>query len=466
MRHLLLVIVPVFFVQSVAAQAPAATRRGSTGYAPSDTTSSARLITEIHDHQQAVTNVEYLADVIGPRLTGSDNLLRAHAWAEKTLESGGAVNVHREAYAFGPSWKRGPEGARLISHNGVNLGIAQLGWSPSTRGTVRGEVLPFAGTIDQLRAMKGHFKGKIILASPPAPATPADSAVLLDLANAMKNEGALAYIAESDKELSLNMGGGPRWRYPLRPVIPNAIMSQESFRLLERLAKRNEPVTVELNLSGTTSAAPVQAFNTVAEIRGSEKPDEIVIVGAHMDSWDLGTGATDNGTGTVAVIEAMRAINALGVKPKRTIRAILFSGEEQGKLGSTAYVAAHMQEMPQIQAVLIDDLGTGRINGWALQKFEGARPYMAAAIAPLNELGVTALPLEYSSDSDHFPFDEAGVPAFFGVQSEEDYFKVTHHSQFDTFSHVKPESLLENATALAVTAWELANMEGRLPHTR
>jgi hypothetical protein len=464
MRFVSAVLMSLLAAGYASAQTPAPSRPGVTGYAPSDTTAAARLIREIRDHQKALTNLEYLADVIGPRLTGSASLLRAHQWAESTMKSVGAVNVHREGYAFGPSWTRGTASGRLISHNGIQLGIAQLAWSPSTAGTVRGQVIRFSGPIDQLTSLAGKFKGKIILASPASPSTPSDTAALQSLAKSMQDEGALAYLVASDKALSMNMGGSPNWRYPLRPKIPNAILSRESFQLLERLAARGEPVTVELTLTGTRSPQPVQAFNTIGEIRGSEKPDEIVVIGAHMDSWDLGTGATDNGTGTVSVIEALRAINAIGLKPKRTIRAILFSGEEQGKLGSNAYVAAHRAELPQIQAVLIDDLGTGRINGWALQKFESARPFMAAAIGPLNELGVSALPLEFSNDSDHGPFADAGVPAFFGVQDQEDYFLVTHHSQFDTFSHVKPESLVEGATALAVTAWELANMNDRLPH--
>src|SRR5512138_687613 len=330
MRFVACTLAAVLVASPVAAQTPAPSRPGVTGYAPSDSTAAARLIREIHDHQQVVANLEYLADVIGPRLTGSQSLVRAHDWAESMLKSGGAVNVHRESYAFGPSWERGAASARLVSHNGIQLSIAQLAWSPSTAGTVRGDVLPFTGTVEQLAALKGKFKGKIILASPPSKLSASDSATLKDLAKAMKDEGALAYLAESDKALSLNMGGGPKWRYTLRPEITNAIVSQESFRLLQRLAARNEAVTVEMNLQGTKSSAPVQAFNTIAEIRGSDKPDEVVIIGGHMDSWDLGTGATDNGTGTTSVIEAMRAINALGIKPKRTIRAILFSGEEQG----------------------------------------------------------------------------------------------------------------------------------------
>ena len=377
----------------------------------------------------------------------------------------GMVNVHREGYDFGPSWTRGSSSARLTSHSGVNLSIAALAWGPSTKGNVRGQVMAWGGkSLSDLMASPGQFKGKIILAGTMPTLSSSDSVKVKEIVKQMQNEGLLAFLLESDKDLSLNMSGSPTWRYPLRPQIPTGIISKESYALLTRLLARNEPVTMELNLSGTTSPNRVQAFNTIGEIRGSEKPDEVVIIGAHMDSWDLGTGATDNGTGTASVLEALRAIKALGVTPKRTIRGILFSGEEQGILGSAAYVAAHMQEMPKIQAVLIDDLGTGRINGWALQKAENLRPYMAQVIAPLNELGVTSLPLEWSRDSDHWPFTQVGVPAFFGVQDNEDYFSVTHHSQFDTFSHVKPESLIEGATVLAVSAWELANMDSRLPH--
>lgn len=450
------------------AQTLTATRPGATAVAPSDTTGAARLIKEIRDHQMAVSNLEYLADVIGPRLSGSPALAKAHDWAAATMTSAGIVNVHREAYAFGPSWTRGVEKARLVSHNGTVLKIAQVAWTPATHGAVTGQVMRYTGkTMADLTAMTGQFKGKIVLdgSLPAVGSEPgADSAAFVRMAKEMESEGALAYLVASEKAMALNMGGSPNWRYRFRPKIPTAIISREHYNLIQRLLDRGEPVTIEIDLPGVTSAQPVQQYNTIGEIRGSEKPDEVVIIGGHMDSWDLGTGATDNGTGTVAVIEALRAIKALGVAPKRTIRGILFTAEEQGELGSTAYVNAHMSEMPNVQAVLIDDLGTGRLNGWALQRFENARPYMAAAISPLDELGVNQLPLEWSRDSDHWPFARAGIPAFFGVQDVEDYFTTTHHSQFDTFSHVKPESLVEGATVLAVTAWELANMDGRLPH--
>jgi Zn-dependent M28 family amino/carboxypeptidase len=143
---------------------------------------------------------------------------------------------------------------------------------------------------------------------------------------------------------------------------------------------------------------------------------------------------------------------------------VLFSGEEQGHFGSKAYVQAHAAELPNVQAVIVNDLGTGRVRGWALQGREDARPYMGYAIAPLAELGVNELPLERGDDSDHASFAVMGVPAFFAVQDTVDYFSTTHHSQYDTYDHVRPEDLRQGATAVAVTAWQLANMPERLPH--
>ncbi len=223
---------------------------------------------------------------------------------------------------------------------------------------------------------------------------------------------------------------------------------------------------LELNIQGTRSPKPVQAHNVIAELRGSEKPEEVVVLGAHLDSWDLGTGTTDNGTGVTAVMEAFRALAAQPVKPKRTIRVVLFSGEEQGLYGSKAYVKAHAAELAQHQAVLIEDSGTAPIKGWNLQGRQDLRPLVAQAVADANELGVRELSLETALDSDHAPFLPEGVPAFFARKDFDEYIKVTHHSQVDTFDHAKPEELLQNAQALAATAWGLANLDTRLPHVK
>ena len=444
------------------------TREGAEYVAAATSTSTAKIIAEIKDHQQVVPNLEYLCDEIGPRLTGSERLVMAHEWMEGQMKAYGLTNVHREAYDFGPSWTRGIETARILGHNGLNLQVAQLAWSPATHGPLKGEVVLLGGkTLDEMLGLLGHLKGKIVMmGSFPKPEgdPKARREKMAKLFGAIRTEGIAAFLVGSEKEGGfLNMTGSPK---PGRffPDAPTAFLNKEHAEMMKRLLAKHGKVELELNLGGTFSEKPVQAYNSIGEIRGAEKPEEIVILGAHLDSWDLGTGATDNGTGSVAVVEALRAIQASGVKPKRTIRVVLFSGEEQGIFGSKAYVKAHAGELRNIQGVLINDLGTGKVRGFAMEGREDLRPFMAEAIAPLNEMGVRELPLESSQDSDHAPFVEEGVPAFFGIQDNEDYFTTTHHSQADTFEHVKPEALIEGATAMAVTALGLADMGPRLPH--
>jgi hypothetical protein len=468
------VLAPLFVVLSTSvagAQTPKPTRPGAEAIAPADTSVSARIIREVKDHQLALRDLEFLTDNIGPRLTGSDRLVRAHAWAESTLMARGFTNVHREAYEFGPSWTRGITSAKLLTQNGASLSLAGLAWGPSTPGPVRGDVMRLEGkTRADLEALIGHFKGRIIIpgSMPPAGDDTAGYRALREkLARAIHDEGALAFLLNAGKGEGLNVTGGPVWRLgPYIPQVPVAFLANKDFTLIQRATDRGERVTLEIDIEGTRSPAPVQAFNTIAELRGTDLSNEVVIIGAHLDSWDLGTGATDNGTGVVAAMEALRAIKAIGVAPRRTIRVVLFSGEEQGHWGSKAYVRAHASELPNIQAVIVNDLGTGRTRGFAMQGLEASRPFMARAIAPLNELGVTELPLERGTDSDHWSFVEGGVPGFFAVQDVVDYFSVTHHSQFDTFDRVKPDQLIQSAQALAVTAWELANMPERLPHPK
>ncbi|MBI3131118.1 MAG: M20/M25/M40 family metallo-hydrolase [Acidobacteria bacterium] len=431
----------------------------------------AQLTDEIKAHSEALTNLEYLSDVIGPRLTGSQNLLKAQAWAMGKLKGYGAVNVREEAYEFGPSWSRGTFSARLLTHAGIPLQGAAFGWGATTPGPVRGEVLlPAPQSLEELKALPALAKGKFLLMAGRFPApkdvdpklwAEAAAGVQQDL---FKNLAGML-IQSNKKDGRLLAVGGPDADHPLHKL-PAAFLSTESYMLLKRLAARREKVEIELNIQGTQSAKPVQAHNVIAELRGTEKPDEIIVLGAHLDSWDLGTGTTDNGTGVTAVMEAFRALAAQKVKPKRTIRVVLFSGEEQGLYGSKAYVKAHAAELARHQAVLVEDSGTAPIKGWNLQGREDARALMAKATADANDLGVRELSLETALDSDHAPFLPEGVPAFFARKDFDEYIKVTHHSQVDTFDHAKPEELLQNAQALAATAWGLANLDERLPQVK
>lgn len=432
-------------------------------------TDATRILEEIAAHSEALANLTDMCDTIGPRLTGSDNLRKAQAWAKDKLKAYGAENVHEEAYEFGPSWTRGTDSARLLTQNHQVLQIAALGWTVPTKGLVRGEFTYVqAKTLDELKAYHGRIGGHIVMmgALPKLDwKDPKQVAAFKEAMSSFSHEKPLAMLLSSEKKDNhMTMAGSPESEAG-RPKLPTAFIANEHADLLKRLAKRGEKVELELQIGGTTSAQPVKAYNVVAEIRGSEKPDEVVILGAHQDSWDLGTGATDNGTGTVAVMEALRAIKALGLQPKRTLRVILFSGEEQGLLGSEAYVKDHEADLKNIQAVLVDDLGTGMIKGWTMEGREDLAPALGAAMAPANVVGCKELFFgTIPESSDNWPFEEKGVPAFFGYQDFADYFTNTHHSQLDTLSHVKPDELIQGAQALAVTAWGLANAPERLEH--
>jgi Zn-dependent M28 family amino/carboxypeptidase len=206
----------------------------------------------------------------------------------------------------------------------------------------------------------------------------------------------------------------------------------------------------------------VQQWNTVAEIRGSERPGQAVILGAHLDSWDLGTGTTDNGTGSMVVLEAARILAQSGLKPKRSIRFILFSGEEQGLLGSRAYAAAHAGEADSIQAVLVLDNGTGAITGQALQGRKDLEGLWRLLLAPVASLDADSIRDASKSGTDHLSFLPYGVPGFNFDQLSRGY-NHTHHSQTDTYDKAVPGDLKQAAAVMAVTAWELANLPELLP---
>jgi carboxypeptidase Q len=245
--------------------------------------------------------------------------------------------------------------------------------------------------------------------------------------------------------------------------VPSAFLAREDFLQVWRLLDEGRPVEIEVNLQSSISGKPMQVYNTVAEIRGTEKPDEVVIIGGHLDSWDLGTGATDNGTGSMAVLEAARALQKVAVKPKRTIRFVLFTGEEQGLNGSKAYVQAHKDEMSKVSGVLVHDSGTGRVLTVGLMGNYALLEPMSRALYPLAEpAGIMEPTLRSEGGSDHVPFDQAGVPGFWCVQDPADYDK-THHSQADVLERVRWDDLTQGAQVLAVFAYNVAQLPDLLP---
>ena len=440
------------------------------------TSDMAKLIKEVGDHQRAYADLQEMTDTIGPRLTGSQKLRDAQAWAMKKLEGYGAVNVHEEGYDFGKPWFRGKASARLLNCNNQELEVAQWAWTNGTNGPIKGEVALLEVTnLDELKAALPGLAGKIVLSvSRPRP-TPEErkdpkamAAWIKSYVAIMKEAKYAALLMSSEKDngfLTMSGSPNPRWSGSTAPM---AVISKEHANLLKRLIKQDgQHPQIEIDLGGHIGDAPVQAFNVVAEIKGSTWPDQVVIVGGHQDSWDLGTGATDNGTGTVVAMETLRAIKALGVAPKRTVRVVLFSGEEEGLLGSEAYAKAHTADMANIQAVLVDDMGTGQIQGWPDMNQEQWRGWLAQAMAPVNQLGCTEIgAFIQPGDTDHWPFYEQGVPAFAAIQDPVDYMTMTHHSQVDTLEHVKKDDLTQGAQCMAAAAWFFANCSDRVPHRK
>ena len=457
------------------------------------TAADAQILAEVRDHSEAMQNLEYISDSIGPRLTGSPQLKQANDWTAEVMKKYGLVNVHLEPWTIAHSWTRGTASARIIAPNEHPLTIASAGWAPGTNGTIRGPVVFFdAKTKEDFAKYKGKLKGAIVitaepqplspprpedanaeyvrpLQTPPSPAgqppAPSPFAALIELSRArnefFKAEGVAVVLRDSNKPHALlNMTGVGGEKFDIGPI-PNAFITGEGYRLIWRLLKRG-PVTVETNMTNSFSDKVIEVYNTVGEIRGSEKPDEVVILGAHLDSWDLGTGSTDNGTGSAAVLEAARALAKSGLKPKRTVRFVLFTGEEEGLVGSKKYVDAHKNDLDRVSAVLVHDTGTGRVLTLGLHDNYQAREIVDQVLAPITELKLLEPSMARSFGTDHASFDDAGVPGFFCIQNMAEYSK-THHSQSDTFDKVWKDDLNQGAQVLAAWAYNTAQLPDMLP---
>src|SRR5579862_618966 len=411
-----------------------------------------QILKEIHEHSEAMQNLEHLSDSIGARLTGSPQLKQANEWTADMFRKYGLTNVHLEPWTIAHSWTRGTAHARIVSPTEHPLTIASAGWAPGTKGTVRGPLLFVDIRKDEdFEKYRGKLKGAIIITqepeslSPPRqnegfsdtgrpmqtppplagqPAQPSPFAAFQAIARKRnefyKQEGVAAVLRDSNKPHALlNMTGIGGSKFDIG-AIPTAFITGEGYRLLFRMQKHG-PVQVEIEMTNLFSDKSVEVYNTVAEIKGSEKPDEVVILGAHLDSWDLGTGSTDNGTGSMAVMEAARTLAKLDLKPKRTIRFILFTGEEQGLIGSKEYIKAHKSELGKISGALVHDSGTGRVLAIGLHDNYQDREIVDHVIAPLGELKMLepTTAREYGTDS--LSFDEVGVPGFWCVQDLAEY---------------------------------------------
>jgi hypothetical protein len=304
-----------------------------------------------------------------------------------------------------------------------------------------------------------------------------DFAFRRELAEFVRAEGAAVMLQDSGKPYELlNMTGSWRTQAPgakdggdraIPPEpMPSLFITHEHYALLYRLATRPEPARtkVEVEITAKFIPGPITVYNTVGEIPG-EKADEFVVVGAHLDSWDLGQGTTDNGTGSCVVLETARLLARSGVKPKRTIRFVLFTGEEEGLHGSREYVKRHKDEMPKTSVALVHDTGTGKVLGFGLQGRAAIQPILEKELVSLKAVGFTGVTLLSLNGTDHQSFEAVGVPGFACAQDMDEY-RLTHHTQADTFDKAKEPNLIQGAQVIAVTAMRVANLPELLPRDR
>lgn len=406
-----------------------------------------------------------LADTIGPRLTGSANYMRAAEWATQQFKSLGLANVHTDEWTIPSTWEpAGPATGQIKEPVVHELHIYSLGWSPSTppQGVEGAVVYVSSLAADALDAQKTKIAGKIALVDPSSYGEkPTIDKILAGYEKLQTLSPAAILttgIANGAESMSaMNFGG------KLAPM-PTAQIGREDSLLLKRLLDRG-PVSLRFTLPNTVRAN-VNIPTVIAEIPGREFPSEVVIVGAHLDSWQPGTGAQDNGTGVASVLEAARAIKALNRAPRRTIRFILFGGEEEGLVGSGAYGRQHTAELAKIDAVLITDSGSQPAKGWNVSEREDEKPSLAALKPLLAGLGADGISsdVSFAFQTDYAAFDVLGVPTLV-LWNDMDRYMLLHHKASDTFDSVIEKDLVQGATVVAVTAYAIADGEAPFaPH--
>jgi hypothetical protein len=454
-----------------------------------------KIIDDIKSHSDIMANLTYLCDVIGPRLTSTPALKKANEWTAEKMKSYGLTNVHLESWSLPEGWERGSATARMIEpDNQRTLQIASNAWSPGTNGKIEGDVVAITANKEaELAPYKGKLKGAMILMGLPAQLRPLEDMEKPGgmFFNALSprqpggfggffgsrfrqdfvmKEGAAVILSDASSPLGLLSTGGP-WLGSDRPSasnrLPHVTVNHEQYAMLYRLATRPAPARtrIEIEVTNKFIPGPLNIYNTVGEIRGSEKPDEVVVLGAHLDSWDLGQGTLDNGTGVAVVLEAARQLAKCPNPPKRTIRFILFTGEEQGLLGSNAYVKEHKAEMPNVSACLIHDTGTGKVTGLGWSRNDTLKPVIESELAVLKELGVEELVGRTFPGSDHVPFQNAGVPACMFNQEIAGY-RIAHHTSADTLDMAREQDLIQGAQVMAVAALRIANRDELLPRKK
>jgi len=465
-----------------------------------------RIKEEGLERSQVMDTASYLTDVYGPRLTGSPDTKEAADWAQKTMRSWGLSNVHTEKWMFGRGWRSERVVAMALTPRAYPLIAYPKAWTPGTNGPVSGEaVIAVIAQDKDFDTFRGQLRGKFVLSVPmrdvPAHFEPAGrrytDADLAELAkqpsargrgrgnaqaaqafNRKRNqfwidEGVAAVLdfSRGDDGTVFVQGGGSR--DPKEPPVPPMVTLEiEHYGRILRTLQKKIPVTLQMDIVNRFYDDDQSAFNIIGELPGTDKADEVVMLGAHFDSWHTGTGATDNAAGSAVMMEAMRILKATGVKRRRTVRIALWTGEEQGLLGSKEYVKAHfgdpatmklLPEHAKLSGYFNVDNGTGQIRGVYLQGNEAIAPLFQSWMEPFRNMGMSTLAIRTTGGTDHLSFDAVGLPGFQFIQDEVEYNSRTHHSNMDTYERLQPTDMMRNAVIVATFVQNAANRDEKLP---
>lgn len=493
--------------------------------APAQTSDTAKIIDEGMNRSRAMLDASELMDRIGPRLTGSPAMRRAEQWAIAKLGAYGLANVRREPFHFGRGWEILSSSAVMIEPRRVEMRAIPVAWTPPTAGAVRAPVVvaPIS-KVEHFAAWKGRLAGKIVLLSLPGASDEPKEAAFKRLGDSdiraddaydlprfdpvaidrrskrrgfakaldafLKSEGALAWARKSYRDGSLLHGEGYTYAVGDTPSLPGFEIAAEDYRRLARLAKTGAAPVVELTSNVRFDDGDRNAHNILAEIPGSDPSAGYVMAGAHFDSWVAGDGASDNGAGSIVVIEAARILRQIGARPKRTIRFALWEGEEQGLLGSRAYIERHLVDRAipaglsgidayyawstaypitpkpgysQMKAYFNMDNGSGKLRGIYAEGNAGAVPLLREWLAPFASMGAGSVVAARTGGTDHVYLQQVGLQGFQFIQDPLDYESRVHHSNVDTLDHMRGDDIRQAAVVMAGVLLAAANSDKELP---
>jgi carboxypeptidase Q len=424
-----------------------------------------RLITEALKPSPLETNLRRLSDEIGGRVPGTPAFQRAVDWGVAAFKDAGADSVHTEEFTIQHSWAEGATEMTASLYSGTTFPVhaVSVAWAPAMAPVKHVPIVDVGTGSATEFAKAGDIAGRIVLVHTKVLATWDDLYAEDDwaptvVALAVKGKAkAVAFISSRERGVLYRHTNSEHGEID---ALPQVVVAREDGERIARLLASAHPVWADLSIPNKIGGA-IKTWNVVAEIRGSEKPDEFVVLGAHLDSWELGTGALDDGCNAALVIDALRAIKAAGLKPRRSMRFILFSGEEQGEMGSRAYALSHRSELDQAAGVVIFDSGTGKMTAISTGGRKDVVPAVQAMLAPLGELGIPKVEATAEVGSDHYDFMLEGVPTFVVDQEEANYME-NYHATTDTFDKVDFAQLKKNVAEAAEFTFALANAADRV----